>query len=67
MIDLKLKNKKVILTGGSRGIGLSILEKLYALGSEVLIIGSNQENLDKVKKNIPVYMPFNSILMIIRS
>ena len=50
MIDLKLKNKKVILTGGSRGIGLSILEKLYALGSEVLIIGSNQENLDKVKK-----------------
>jgi 3-oxoacyl-[acyl-carrier protein] reductase len=50
MIDLKLKNKKVILTGGSRGIGLSILEKLYVLGSEVLIIGSNQENLDKVKK-----------------
>lgn len=50
MIDLKLKNKKVILTGGSRGIGLSILEKLYALGSEVLIISSNHKNLDKVKK-----------------
>lgn len=50
MIDLMLKNKKIILSGGSRGIGFSILEKLFNLGSQVLIIGSNQDNLDKVKK-----------------
>ena len=50
MIDLKIKNKKVILTGGSRGIGLAILKKLYSLESEILVIGSNKENLEKVKR-----------------
>ena len=36
-----LKDKKIILTGGSRGIGLSMLDKFCAIGSKVLIIGSN--------------------------
>ena len=49
---MDLKDKKIILTGGSRGIGLSILEKLYSLDSKILIIGSNKENLEKTKKKI---------------
>ena len=52
---MDLKDKKIILTGGSRGIGLSILEKLYSLDSKILIIGSNKENLEKTKKKIPKY------------
>ena len=53
MLNVNLENKKVILTGGSRGIGLSILKKLYSLNSQILIIGSNKENLDRVKKIYP--------------
>jgi 3-oxoacyl-[acyl-carrier protein] reductase len=52
-MDINLKDKKIILTGGSRGIGLSILEKLYSLGSQILIIGSNKENLEKIKSKFP--------------
>ena len=52
-MDINLKDKKIILTGGSRGIGLSILEKLYSLGSQILIIGSNKENLEKTKSKFP--------------
>ena len=50
MININLKNKKILLTGGSRGIGLSILDKLYSFGCDILIIGSNTENLENIKK-----------------
>ena len=46
-----LKNKKVIITGGSRGIGLSVLEALYKFDAEILTIGSNSNNLENLKKN----------------
>ena len=48
-----LKEKKIILTGGSRGIGLSILDKLYSFKSKILIIGSNSDNLLSAKKKYP--------------
>jgi len=48
-----LKNKKVIITGGSRGIGLSVLSKIYEQGAEILTIGSNLSNLENLKKNFP--------------
>jgi len=48
-----LKNKKVIITGGSRGIGLSVLSKIYEQGAEILTIGSNLSNLENLKKNYP--------------
>ena len=52
-IGENLKEKKIILTGGSRGIGLSILEKFYSYSSKVLIIGSNNENLLITKEKYP--------------
>ena len=48
-----LKNKKVIITGGSRGIGYSILKEFYENSSEILTIGSNLKNLENVKKDFP--------------
>lgn len=48
-----LENKKVIITGGSRGIGLSILEKFYYEKAKILAIGSNLENLEKLKSKYP--------------
>ena len=53
MIDLGLKNKKIILTGGSRGIGLSIMSKLYSLEAKILIIGKDKEKLELVNKKYP--------------
>ena len=47
------KNKKVIITGGSRGIGLSVLESLYKLDAEILTISSNPNNLENLKKKFP--------------
>ena len=48
-----IKNKKVIITGGSRGIGLSILKKFYESEAKVLTIGSNLENLKKIQNDYP--------------
>ena len=43
LIEEDLTNKKIILTGGSRGIGLSILKEIYKLNAKILIIGTNQD------------------------
>ena len=48
-----LKNKKVVITGGSRGIGYAILKEFYENNSKVLTIGSNLQNLENVKKDFP--------------
>ena len=47
-----LKNKKVIITGGSRGIGYAILKEFYENNSD-FTIGSNLQNLENVKKDFP--------------
>ena len=46
---INLQNKKVILTGGSRGIGLSILKELNNLNAKILTIGTNETRLANIK------------------
>jgi 3-oxoacyl-[acyl-carrier protein] reductase len=53
-----LKNKNIIVTGASGGIGNSIVEKLYEQGANVLATGTRLEKLEELKKN------FNNIKMI---
>jgi len=48
-----LKNKKIIITGGSRGIGLAVLEAFYKYDAEILTIGSNSNNLENLKNKFP--------------
>ena len=48
MIDLK--NKKVIVTGATGGIGNSIIEKLNALEANIIATGTKVEKLDELKK-----------------
>ena len=48
-----LKNKKVIITGGTRGIGLSILQEFYKKESIILTVGSNLTNLQNLKQKFP--------------
>ncbi len=47
---INLKNKNVIVTGASGGIGNSIVEKLHEVEANILATGTNVEKLDKLKK-----------------
>lgn len=47
-----LSCKKILITGGSEGIGLAMAKKFIAAGAEVLITGRNVEKLQKAKNNI---------------
>ena len=51
MIDFK--NKKIIITGASGGIGRSIVEKFVNLDGKVLATGTKIEKLENLKKDFP--------------
>ena len=44
-----LKNKNIIITGASGGIGNSIVEKLYQNGANILATGTRVEKLEELK------------------
>jgi len=46
----KLKNKNIIVTGASGGIGNSIVKKLNQSGANVLATGTKMEKLEELKK-----------------
>ena len=46
-----LKDKKIIVTGASGGIGNSIIKNLYENGAKILASGTRIEKLDKLKSN----------------
>ena len=45
-----LKNKNIIVTGASGGIGNSIVEKLYGYGANIVATGTRIEKLEELKK-----------------
>ena len=45
-----LKNKNIIVTGASGGIGNSIVEKFYKNGANILATGTKVEKLEELKK-----------------
>ena len=50
---MNLKTKKVIITGATGGIGNSLVEKFYNLGSTVVATGTNEEKLSNLQKKFP--------------
>ena len=53
---MNLKNKKILITGATGGIGHSLVEKFYNLGSLIVATGTNEEKLNNIKKRYPNLM-----------
>jgi NAD(P)-dependent dehydrogenase (short-subunit alcohol dehydrogenase family) len=51
-MDLGLKDKKVLITGGSKGIGLACAKAFVAEGAKVALVSRSKENLDKAKASL---------------
>jgi 3-oxoacyl-[acyl-carrier protein] reductase len=47
---MNLKNKKVLITGATGGIGNSLVEKFNSLGAIIVASGTNEEKLNNLKK-----------------
>ena len=46
---MNLKNKKIIITGATGGIGHSLVKKFFENGSIILASGTNEDKLSKLK------------------
>ena len=50
---MNLKNKKILITGATGGIGNSLVEKFDKFGSTILATGTNEEKLKNLKIKYP--------------
>ena len=50
---INFKNKKILITGASGGIGNELVKKFTSLGGDVLGTGTKTEKLDLLKKKYP--------------
>ncbi len=50
---INFKNKNILITGASGGIGKELIKKFISLEENVLATGTNTEKLDKLKKQYP--------------
>ena len=49
---MNFKNKKIIITGATGGIGNALVEKFYKLDGHILATGTKVEKLEDLKKKI---------------
>lgn len=57
---MELKEKTILITGGTAGIGLEAAKQFLANGAKVIITGRNQEKLDAAKKLYPALTAIKS-------
>ena len=50
---MNLKNKKILITGATGGIGNCLVEKFDNFGSKIIATGTNDEKLNNLKKKFP--------------
>lgn len=51
---MELKNQTAVVTGGSRGLGLGIVEALVARGAEVTVVARTTSDLERVAQRLGV-------------
>ena len=47
---MMLKNKNIVIIGGTTGIGLSAAKAFIANGAKVIVVGRNAESAEAAKK-----------------
>ena len=52
VLDVKLTGKNAIITGGSAGIGFACAKALVEEGTNVMIIGRNQQRLEEAVEKL---------------
>ena len=50
---MNLKNKKILITGATGGIGKCLIEKFYNFESNIVATGTNEDKLNKLKNKYP--------------
>ena len=48
---MNLKNKKILITGATGGIGNSLVKKFNDLSLNIVATGTNEQKLNNLKKN----------------
>tara|TARA_B100000989_G_scaffold292813_1_gene269292 strand:+ start:184 stop:915 length:732 start_codon:yes stop_codon:yes gene_type:complete len=48
---MNLKNKKILITGATGGIGSSLVKKFHHLGAHIIASGTNEQKLNDISKN----------------
>ena len=49
----RFEGKRVLITGGTNGIGLATAKRIVAEGGEVAVTGTSQEHLDQAGRELP--------------
>ncbi len=51
---MNLKNKKILITGATGGIGKSLVQKFLSYDAQIVATGTNEQKLEKLKKDYPL-------------
>ena len=51
-MDMQLKGRRALVTGGTRGIGKAVALEFARQGADVVICGTNPEKLEQVKQEL---------------
>jgi len=57
---MNLRNRTVLITGGTSGIGLELAKQLQERGNTVIVTGRDQQKLDATKRLLPGVHTFKS-------
>ncbi|MEY3473866.1 MAG: Gluconate 5-dehydrogenase, partial [Pseudomonadota bacterium] len=56
-MDLQLTHKHILITGGSKGIGLACAQGFLAEGARVTLISRSADNLSRAKQQLAQQFP----------